>query len=307
MTASGPKPVPRPEPGPHSRAHARSEPRSEPRPDPRPDPRPAAPEPSAPFDALAAWYDAVYAARGRDAEAEAARVLARLAAARGGTTPRSLLDVACGTGTHLAAFGRSVPEVAGVEPHPAMRAAATGRPGVPPVTDADMRTMDLGRPFDAVTCLFASVGYLPGPTDLTAALGRMAAHLAPGGALAVEPPLAPDALAPPARQVTRVERDGTILERVTTARRDGSVLRIRFELVLRRPGAPPERAVEEHPVRLFTDAELDAALAAAGLAGRLERGDAPPRRLIVARRVADPGRGPEAGATAAPPRPGLST
>ena len=59
-----------------------------------------------------------------------------------------------------------------------------------------MRSFDLGRRFDAVTCLFSSIGYLLTPEDLEQGIARMAAHVAPGGVLVVEPWFTPDAWRP---------------------------------------------------------------------------------------------------------------
>ena len=42
----------------------------------------------------------------------------------------------------------------------------------------DMRTFNLGRQFDVVTCLFRSIGYMQTPIDLLHALVNMAGHLA---------------------------------------------------------------------------------------------------------------------------------
>ena len=40
---------------------------------------------------------------------------------------------------------------------------------------------DLGRTFDAVVCLFSSIGYVGTEERLRAAIGSMARHAAPGG------------------------------------------------------------------------------------------------------------------------------
>lgn len=240
---------------------------------------------TAPFDELAPWYDAVYAARGKDFAAEAAMVLGRIESLRAGRPVDSLLDVACGTGAHLAAFASAVPTVAGVDGHPGMlelaRRRLADRPGAS-LTCADMRQMDLGRRFDAVTCLFASAGYLPDAEALAAAIARMAAHLVPGGLLVLEPAPFPGELEPSQRQHTRCRRGDATLERVTTAERDGEVLRVRFEFTIQ-DAAGRRTATETHPVRLCTEAEYLAAMAAAGLEAWFERGDEAPRRRFIGR------------------------
>ncbi len=251
----------------------------------------------APFDLQADWYDAIYAARGKDFAAEARRVLAVATEARGGRVPDSVLDVACGTGAHLAAIAPRVTRVVGVDLHPGMLAAARRRLPVTRLEQCDMRRMALGERFDLVSCLFAATGYLPDEPALTEAIGAMAEHLAPGGVLVVEPPLRPRDLSPPATQHDRILRGDRTLHRRTTARLVDEVLEIRFACWSAAdtgdaasgpaPGPPPEARTEVHRIRLFSDAAFGAAFAAAGLSHEPQQSDAPPRRLLVARAGGD--------------------
>ena len=59
---------------------------------------------------------------------------------------------------------------------------------VPDVTfvPGDLRTFDLQRTFDLITCVFDSLNNLVAEGDLLAALKRAQAHLAPGGLLAFD-------------------------------------------------------------------------------------------------------------------------
>src|SRR5690554_5908593 len=104
----------------------------------------------------AAAYDALYEAMGRDVAAEAA-VLDRLVRERR-PGARSLLAVACGTGAHLLHLAARY-EVAGVDLSPHMLARAAARLPGALLVEADMRTFDLGRRFDAATCLFSAIAY----------------------------------------------------------------------------------------------------------------------------------------------------
>jgi SAM-dependent methyltransferase len=144
------------------------------------------------YDAdLAEVYEALLVdGQGKDYSAEA-RALTSLVRSRA-PHAASLLDVACGTGAHLAHLRNSFDPVAGVEPSEPMRArAAVQLPGVP-VYAGDMRTFDLGKTFDVVVCLFSSIGYVDGVDELERAVARMAAHLNPGGVLVLEPWFTPE-------------------------------------------------------------------------------------------------------------------
>lgn len=159
------------------------------------------------YDELARWYDPLYAATGKDHAAEARALLD--VAQRLGVRPSSLLDVACGTGQHLAAFRETIDDVVGLDHAPAMLEVARDRlPDEVPLRHGDMRRFDLDRTFDLVTCLFSAIGHVRDESDLDAAIQAMARHVAPGGALLVEPWLTPD----------RVKGDGVRrLDTVTTA------------------------------------------------------------------------------------------
>jgi SAM-dependent methyltransferase len=98
---------------------------------------------------------------------------------------RALLDVACGTGHHLN-YLREHYDVEGIDISAAMLEVARKR--LPGVTfhHGDMRVLDLGRKFDAVTCLFSSIGYVLSSEELMSTIGRFGRHLAPGGVLVIE-------------------------------------------------------------------------------------------------------------------------
>jgi len=215
------------------------------------------------FDRWAGYYDELYRAKGKDFAREAEKILA-ISLPGGSRLPRpALLDAACGTGEHLRCFSRAC-RVAGLDRSPAMlRAARAKVPGADLVC-GDMRTFELDARFDVVTCLFGSVGYLPGAGDLERAVSRLASHLRPGGVLVIEPPPLPEALAPPERQELEAPVRGGVMRRVASATYAPPVLRVRFEFELR-TGDACETFVETHPVRIFTRAELDTALGAAGL------------------------------------------
>jgi SAM-dependent methyltransferase len=138
---------------------------------------------------LADVYDTVTQAR-KDYAAEARSLVALVRARCPGAT--SLLDVACGTGEHLMHLRAEFADIVGVDIAPAMLAAARAKLPDVPLHHADMRTLDLGRRFDVVCCLFSAIGYVGGVDELRAAAARLLAHLEPGGVVIVEPWVTPD-------------------------------------------------------------------------------------------------------------------
>ncbi len=214
---------------------------------------------------LAGWYDALYEAGGKDYVAEARAVLEVVGELRG-APPGSLLDAACGTGRHLAVFADAVDEVAGLDVSPEMLAIAAGRLG-PAVRlhEADLRTFDLGRTFDAVTCLFSSIGHVADADELDTAIAVMADHVAPGGVLVVEPWLTPDRVVPGGiRTLDSAETDEGVVARAVTSREEGEHLLVEFgwAVATTRGVATLE---ERHRLPLFTRERYLASVEAAGL------------------------------------------
>jgi SAM-dependent methyltransferase len=137
----------------------------------------------------AAVYDDLYAGRGKDYAAESRSIARLIRDANPAAT--TLLDVGCGTGAHLVHLRDVFDQVTGVEPSEPMRQVARRRlPGIE-IVDADVRRLDLGRRFDAVICMFATLGYIGGRTGdlaaLFAATDAMASLVDTGGVIVVEP------------------------------------------------------------------------------------------------------------------------
>lgn len=134
------------------------------------------------YSAFAEIYDAWQRLYGLEyAILVAPRVNQRLAAHVG--RPKTLIDLACGTGTHSVLQAHGGTRVVGIDLSAAMLHQAQIRAVGRPITfvQADMRTFDTHQPVDAVTCLYASLNHLLAPQDLTQTFTRVAAHLRPGG------------------------------------------------------------------------------------------------------------------------------
>ena len=140
-----------------------------------------------PFTALAAVYDAIMADVEYDAWADFILSYAR----DGGLTPRTALDLACGTGGLTRELVVAGLEVTGLDGSAEMLRLARERLPRVPFEQGDLRSFALGTPphetcFDLVTCVFDSLNNLLTPEDLGQAFARAAAHLRPGGLLACD-------------------------------------------------------------------------------------------------------------------------
>lgn len=231
---------------------------------------------------IADLYDFVHMSRGKDYTLEADTVLE--VAARSLVDPRSVLDVACGTGHHLAVLARTVPRAVGFDLSEDMcgRAAST----YPHLTFrvGDMRSIRLGETFDLVTCLFSAIGHMATVAELTEALVTMREHLAPGGVCIVDPWWAPEQfLDGHVSSFTGRIGDATVTRVSHSSAKEGRSI-VAVDYLVTSPDAGTRHLHETHEISMFSYDEYLLAFGAAGLDVELSRhGSAFPRGLYVAR------------------------
>ncbi|MFC3994756.1 class I SAM-dependent methyltransferase [Nocardiopsis sediminis] len=233
------------------------------------------------YDAeLAEVYDAVYEGRGRGYTAEAAEVAALIRERRPGAG--SLLDVACGTGAHLRCFAREFTTVAGVDLSGDMLALARRRLPDVPLHRADMRDFELDARFDAVTCMFSSIGHMADDAELAAAVARMAAHTVPGGVVVVEPWWFPETFLPGYVGSDLLTVGGRTLARVSHSTRRGDTTHMEVHYIVADPQSGARHLKDTHTITLFTRERYEAAFAAAGCPADYIEGGPSGRGLFVA-------------------------
>ena len=226
------------------------------------------------FDESPHLYDLLYEkGLGKDYAAEVDAIVERVPVAR------TLLDVACGTGLHLQHLVRHF-DCVGIDLDAAMLDVARGRCPDVVLIQADMVELELGRTFDAVVCLFSSIGYVETEERLRAAIAAMARHLNPGGTLIVEPWLTPDrwidghigmlTVDDPARKICRINRSR--LE-------DGCTVMEFHYLAVSAEGV--ERFTEEHRLGLFTWDQYRGAFEDAGLETTIDKTGGPMGRGLL--------------------------
>ncbi|MFC8870966.1 class I SAM-dependent DNA methyltransferase [Streptomyces sp. NPDC057148] len=208
-------------------------------------------------------YYAQHTARGKDYAAEAELVVEQIRRRLPGAA--RLLDVACGTGGHLGPFTGLIGHAEGIDlSEPMLEIARTDLPGIPLHT-GDMRSFDLGSTFDAVTCLFASIGYVGSLDELGQALACFARHVVPGGVVAVEPWWFPETYVDRWVSSDVIEVDGDTIARLAHTVRDGDASRMSVHYLIASRDAGVRHVSEEHRAMLFTREQYEAAFRLAGL------------------------------------------
>ncbi|HLC04489.1 MAG TPA: methyltransferase domain-containing protein [Anaerolineales bacterium] len=190
---------------------------------------------------------------------------------------RSILDLGCGTGGHALPLARRGYAVTGVDRSEAMlsiaRQKAQGQiwgdgTKAPAFIHSDLRSLDLGRRFDAVLMMFAVLGYQASNEDLTLALTAVRRHLNPGGLFAGDVWYGPAVLTIRPSDRVRVVRMGeTELIRTAAVAIDSlrHLCSVHYQIWGVRDRELVIRQEEDHTMRFFFPLELEYHMRTTGL------------------------------------------
>lgn len=207
----------------------------------------------------ARFYDALYSFKDYAAEADQVHELIQTRY----PGARTLLDVACGTGAHLAHLAKNY-EVAGLDLTEELLDVARERMPQERLLVGDMRSFDLDETFDAITCLFSAIGYVIELDELHQTAERFAQHLNPGGVVLVEPWLHPELWQEGHIGTLIVDEPDLKIARYNVSHKEGVLTPLTMHHMVATP-AGVEHFEEEHVLRLYTHDEYVEAFARAGL------------------------------------------
>lgn len=231
------------------------------------------------FDKTAEYYSLIYTSF-KNYEDEASQVADLIRARR--PEAKEVLEVACGPALHskylIANHGFSVDGVDLDEQFVSI--AREVNPGGR-FEQGDMRTFDMGKTYDAVICLFSSIGYMRTKEDLAAAIGNMKKHASPGGVIIVEPWLQPDAFETGRLHLHSVEKDGVSIARMTVGEREGRISRFIMHYLIGLSGSIRHEK-EIHELALFSREEMEKAFEECGLIPEFDPVGLTDRGLYVA-------------------------
>ena len=204
------------------------------------------------FSKSAKYYNAIYASMGKDHATEA-RKIHQLIQEHKRTSENTLLEVACGTGLH-ASILREDYQVEGLDLDAGLLEIASQNYPDIPFHQGDMTKFDLGKQFDAVTCLFSSIGYVKTKERLAQAVQNMTRHLLPGGVLIVEPWFTPEQWKPGRVSALFVDQPNLKISRMNISEVDGHLSFFVFHYTIGTPQGV-EHFTERHELGLFTHEE----------------------------------------------------
>ena len=221
------------------------------------------------FDAYAASYDLLYRDKDYPGEAEyVRRLLKRFAPAA-----LRILELGSGTGRHACLLAQSGYSVHGVERSPGMLETAKKSLAAAPslaveYSLGDVRSVRLGRAFDAAISLFHVASYQVSNADLADYLQTARAHVETGGLFVFDAWYGPAVLTDrPVVRVKRVEGDEADLVRIAEPRwlPNENVVEVHYQLFVREKSTGQVREIQElHRMRYVFLPELRGMLASSG-------------------------------------------
>lgn len=231
------------------------------------------------------YYDEIYNSMGKDYAAEADRIhelIQKYKQSDGNT----LLDVACGTGTHMGLLCDRY-DVTGVDINSEMlKVAHKKHPGLR-FLQGDMRTLDLNRQFDVIICLFSAIGYMRTKADLQKAVKSMDRHLLPGGVVLVEPWFAPEQWNVGRVTTIYVDKPEIKIVRMSHSAKKGKISLLEFEYLIG-TSKGIKRLSEHHEFGMFTHDEYMSAFKRAGLTVHHDPKGVDGRGLYIGLRAPNP-------------------
>lgn len=232
------------------------------------------------FTESAELYDLIYG-RFKDYEAEADKIAGILSRERPGV--RTVLDVACGTGEHARQLRlRHGLHVDGVDLDPKFIEIAHRKNPESTFTLANMSDFHLPKRYDAVMCLFSSIGYLRTLDNVRDALACFREHTDAAGIVVVEPWLPPGVIDPNRRSTDVGESEGVRVVRHARVEAKDRMSWIHFDYEI--TDATGTRTTSEvHELGLFTPDDMLDAFTSVGLTATFDPHGLIGRGLYVGR------------------------
>ncbi len=225
-------------------------------------------------------YDAIYLPM-KDYESECMQISELIR--RHHPDADSILDTGCGTGEHARILSENHHfQVTGIDLQKEFIEIARSKLPSGRFYTEDMCDFQLDRKFDAVLCLFSSIGYVKTLDNVVRSLTCFRRHLNPGGIILVEPWIEPDKWDPGHNFLSTVDEPGLKIARMSLSLKSGKTSIIQFKYLV---GSPDGIQVfsEEHVLGLFTVEEMQNCFLNAGLTAEYDNAGITGRGLFIGR------------------------
>ena len=217
---------------------------------------------------LADVYDLLYSYRDYDKEVDFLV----------GELPRTespwILDVACGTGSHLQSLRRKIPKasLSGIDLNEDMLKVASTKGLEARLAQADMRNFRLEVDFDLVYCFSSSIQYNLTKEDLVSTLKCLTEH-APNGEIVFDLAFCMERWKEGFTNITAdSDERHEVAEMYTSHSKGGLSYWNPLYLLKNKQTGRLDMHVDKHRIRVWSVAEMEEILKSIGLPYRLERG-----------------------------------
>jgi len=200
-----------------------------------------------PYQEMAYYYDLLY--NNKDYKSEAA-FIKELVLQHKKSSGIDLLDIACGTGSHLVHLKEHF-NVTGTDiSNEMLEICKTKIPDIE-LIQADMIDMRLNRQFDIITCLFSSIAYTKTLENVKKTIQTFESHLKPGGLVIIEPFLRPEIAVNGTPYMTTYDGPDIKVARLNIADIRDSVYHIDFNFLVAKRNSPVKSFNSKHELGLF--------------------------------------------------------
>jgi ubiquinone/menaquinone biosynthesis C-methylase UbiE len=202
------------------------------------------------FTDSAQWYDLLYAFK--DYAGEADQVMKQLE--RIHPHAGSILDVACGTGSHDSYLAEKF-RVDGLDINTSLLAIAQTKNPHGKYHVGDMTDFSLPDKYDIILCLFSSIGYVKTLDNLDNTLRCFKRHLNPGGAVLLEPWFTAETWRPGTVHMLTAETEDGKICRMSSSQRNGTLSVMMFHYLVGTPEGV-QHFTELHELGLFSGDQM---------------------------------------------------
>ncbi|MBI2133119.1 class I SAM-dependent methyltransferase [Candidatus Woesearchaeota archaeon] len=231
----------------------------------------------APYRSIAPFYDLLYSYKDYERECEELRgLISRYKRSNG----KALLDVACGTGSHLEYFENWF-SCTGIDRSGEMLAIARKKLSRAQLRKGDMACFRLGRKFDIITCMFSAIGYARTVSILEKAIANISSHLKRGGVVFIEPWHAPEDFKAGMPFMLNYDSPDIKVSRLNVSKVRSNISVLDMHHLVAEKGKDVKYVFERHELGLFKFSTITAIMEDAGLDVRLVKSHVFSRAMFI--------------------------
>jgi ubiquinone/menaquinone biosynthesis C-methylase UbiE len=202
------------------------------------------------YNNFARYYDKIY--KGVDYEGEVEFI--KIAVKKHQTSSGNLLmDVACGTGTHVKKLMDSF-NITGIDKSPQMLEIAAKKVPNAKFIQGDMKYLKTGEKYDVITCIFSAIHYNINMDEMEKTLQNFYDHLNPGGILIFDLSLNKNNWIEGLVSVDTVVEDDLKIARICQSRQKDGIFNANFVFLVKDHGEF-DFDIDQHELGIF---ELEA-------------------------------------------------